>query len=161
MCLVHPTNAVGKVYADPLLFYANVNRVILVWRDEEARVRTMVLWASLDLLRRRAASGTVQPPQLISTESKILTDNDEASLQALMSALAEHAQRASPSLNLFGVMRGVRADYWHAADSKNSKQGGQNAACAIDDSGSWLARFNLIGRADPCVWWTRKPLSSA
>ena len=188
VCLVHHMNAGGKKLRGHTSLYANVDQVILVARDEETRVRTVVLDKqkddedgvnlSFELLPveigvkpdGRALTSCVvvashretsKPPQPTSTGRDFLKERDELVFRALMSALAEHGQRAPPSLNLPGGMRVVSVDCWHAAYSQISQQGGQSAARAIDGSGSWLARFNVIGRADPWVWWTGKPLSSA
>jgi hypothetical protein len=190
VCLVHHMNAGGKKLRGHTSLYANVDQVILVSRDEETRVRTVVLDKQKDdedglnfefellpvevglkpdgraltscvVLASDPQQESSQPPQPTSTGRDYLKARDELVFRALMSALAEHGQRAPPSLNLPGGMRVVSADCWRAAYSQISQHSGQSAARAIDGSGGWLARFNVIGRADSWVWWTGKPLSRA
>jgi len=95
-----------------------------------------------------------------------LTDQQHMAFQALVRALEQNGESAPESMNLPKSIRTVvRMKYWRAAyaalsmiDDEDEKKKAERIKKALQRSGEMFLTRRWIGRAEPYVWTTGKPV---
>lgn len=196
--LVHHMNAEGKKLRGHTSIYANLDQVIFVTRNEETKVRKVVLdkqkddedgvTFSFELLSMEIGTRDDGRPitscVVVEPGEKAKAIEDRAKKQgfklrpqevlvfkALMAAISKHGEQAPGELELPLGARVVAARHWKSEfeaiapyeTGDDSEQGQARRAAsvrqALKRAGEVLLRFGVIGRREPFIWWTGKPVA--
>lgn len=100
-----------------------------------------------------------------------LRDQEALLFRALLKALAEHGEQAPSVLELPLGTRVVKASFWKAefekiapyetggTDDTAKKRRADAIRKALERAGASLLKFGVIGRNEPWIWWTGKPVA--
>jgi 5S rRNA maturation endonuclease (ribonuclease M5) len=189
VCLVHHMNAGGTKLRGHTSVYAGIDQVILVSKDEDSKVRTALLDKQKDdedgseirfelpqvVIGHRAVDGkkitscvclpASGPPAAPSAAPKgpRLTHERTVILQALRTAIEDYGEPPPPTLQLpRSITRVVNAQQWKKVYLEKCSD-----PDALDNTINKRLRYaseqfqnlNLIGRTNPWVWLSGKPVN--